>query len=195
MREANNIKALATLNIDYLGMIFYPKSKRYITNSPKVEMSKSTKKVGVFVDEELEKVKAIALEFGLKTIQLHGHESPDYCKKLQNSKLSIIKVFHVDEQFNFEQTKAYEKVCDYFLFDTKGKQLGGNGIRFNWRCLDNYKGTIPFFLSGGIAPEHAKALEEFEHPLLYGIDINSKFEDAPALKNIPKIQLFLNQLS
>lgn len=195
MREVANIKELAALGVDYMGLIFYPKSKRYVSDLLNIELPKSIQKTAVFVDEDLVTVKSTAAQFGLKTIQLHGFESPEYCAKLQQAKYSIIKVFHVNDDFDFEQTKAYEGSCSYFLFDTKGKELGGNGVRFNWQCLENYKGSLPFFLSGGIALEHAKDLKKIVHPLFYGIDINSQFEDAPALKNIPKIQQFLTQLS
>lgn len=194
MRELANIEALAQLKIDYMGMIFYPKSKRYVTALTTIELPKSIQKIAVFVDEDLTLVKNTAVKFNLTMLQLHGYESPEYCAVLQQANYTVIKVFHVNSDFDFAQTKAYEGVCDYFLFDTKGKELGGNGIQFNWQCLANYKGTVPFFLSGGIALANVKDLKEFEHPQLYGIDINSQFEDAPALKNIPKIQQFLTQL-
>jgi phosphoribosylanthranilate isomerase len=191
MREAENIRAVEALGIDLMGFIFWPKSKRYVSERP-AYLPTNCKRVGVFVDEDIEVVKKIAHDYALDYIQLHGHESTAYCAQLKG--LKLIKAFNIATAKDFEQTKSYEKLVDYFLFDAKGKSVGGNGTKFEWSVLDNYHGPTPFILSGGIGPDDATSIRRFHHPQLAGIDLNSKFEDAPALKNIQKLKTFLEQL-
>ncbi len=191
MRDAENIREVEALGIDLMGFIFWSKSSRYVSEKPDYLPTKC-KRVGVFVDEDIEVVKKIAQDYALDYIQLHGNETPDYCALLKGHKL--IKAFNIATAEDFVKTKPYEGIVDYFLFDTKGKSVGGNGTKFDWSVLDDYHGTTPFILSGGIGPDDAARIRSFHHPQLAGIDLNSKFEDAPALKNIQKLKTFLEQL-
>lgn len=198
MRDAENIREVeqlftlhSSLLTPWMGFIFWSKSSRYVSEKPDYLPTKC-KRVGVFVDEDIEVVKKIAQDYALDYIQLHGNETPDYCALLKSHKL--IKAFNIATAEDFEQTKPYENLVDYFLFDTKGKSVGGNGTKFDWAVLADYQGTTPFLLSGGIGPDDAESIRRFHHPQLAGIDLNSKFEDAPALKNIQKLKTFLEQL-
>ena len=191
MRDAENIHEVEALGIDLIGFIFWSKSSRYMSEKPDYLPTKC-KRVGVFVDEDIEVVKKIAQDYALDYIQLHGNETPDYCALLKGHKL--IKAFNIATAEDFVKTKPYEGLVNYFLFDTKGKSVGGNGTKFDWSVLDDYHGTTPFILSGGIGPDDAERVRAFHHPQLAGIDLNSKFEDAPALKNIQKLKTFLEQL-
>jgi phosphoribosylanthranilate isomerase len=181
---------------DYLGFIFYPKSKRFVGFEPSPEIlahvPDSVKKVGVFVDETPEKVMEVVQNWSLNVVQLHGHETPEYCKQIQDSGITVFKAFSVDEHFDFNSLSAYSGVCDFFLFDTKGQLPGGTGQKFNWTLLDNYNGDVPFFLSGGIGPNDLEAVLSFSHPQLFGIDINSGFEISPALKDVEKVKSFIS---
>ena len=198
MRDAENIREVeqlftlhSSLLTPWMGFIFWSKSSRYVSEKPDYLPTKC-KRVGVFVDEDIEVVKKIAQDYALDYIQLHGNETPDYCALLKGHKL--IKAFNIATTEDFVKTKPYEGIVDYFLFDTKGKSVGGNGTKFDWSVLDDYHGTTPFILSGGIGPDDAARIRAFHHPQLAGIDLNSKFEDAPALKNIQKLKTFLEQL-
>lgn len=193
MRDPDNIRAIDALpGVDWMGFIFWPQSKRYVSESPK-DMPINKKRVGVFVDEDLEQVKRIAQEYALDLIQLHGHESPDYLRQLREWK--VIKAFNIATPSDLESTKPYEGIADYFLFDTKGKSVGGNGEKFDWSVLDHYEGKTPFLLSGGIGPDDAERINAFHHPQLAGIDLNSGFETAPAMKDPALLRTFLSQLT
>ncbi|MCH2046334.1 MAG: phosphoribosylanthranilate isomerase [Saprospiraceae bacterium] len=195
MRELENIQAASNLDIDYLGFIFYPKSKRYISRIPQIRLGPSTQRVGVFVNHPLEKVVALATENALTTLQLHGSETIAYCQALKHQGFQLIKAFHVNEDFDFYSTLAYESVCDFFLFDTKGKQLGGNGYAFDWNLLEQYQGNTAFFLSGGISLEDVDRLRALNLKQLYGVDLNSRFETILGVKNIQLLESFIQQLS
>ena len=192
MREAENIREVEALDIDLIGFIFWPKSSRYVSERP-AYLPTNCKRVGVFVDEDIEVVKKIAHDYALDYIQLHGHESTAYCAQLKG--LKLIKAFNIATAEDFGQTKSYEKLVDYFLFDAKGKSVGGNGTKFEWSVLDDYHGPTPFILSGGIGPDDATSIRRFHHPQLAGIDLNSRFELAPSLKNVTALQKFLNELN
>ncbi|WP_298368058.1 phosphoribosylanthranilate isomerase [uncultured Lutibacter sp.] len=197
MRDAENISELIKLEPDYIGFIFYSKSKRFVTNFPKIEIPSKIKKVGVFVNESIDEVIEIAEENKLEAIQLHGKESPEYVEELRVlliREVEIFKAFSLDENFDFTKTEAYQKVCDYLLFDTKGKDYGGNGVKFNWQVLDNYNGETPFLLSGGISKVDAEEIKKISHSAFAGVDINSGFEIKPALKNIANIKEFKQNL-
>jgi len=201
MRESENLQSLIALKPDFIGFIFYKKSKRFVADFPKVIFSKGIKKVGVFVNESVEEVLRLVNKHQLDCVQLHGNESAEYCRKLRHSELvsepiqlDIIKAFSVDENFDFSITKQYEKYCNYFLFDTKGNNYGGNGVKFNWELLENYTGNTPFLLSGGISKEDVFLIKNFKHNAFAGIDINSGFEIEPALKNINEIKEFKHNL-
>lgn len=197
MKYQDNIKEVAALQPDYLGFIFYDKSARYFQDDMP-EISQTIKKVGVFVDAELQEVIKTSKKHKLNAVQLHGAESPEYCKDLKSQNLEIIKVFSVKNQFNFDHLKPYELVCDYYLFDTKGKLPGGNGYTFDWNILEDYPSTKPYFLSGGIGLDEIENIKAFLKSdasiYCYAIDVNSKFEREPGLKNIEKLKEFKSHL-
>ena len=148
--------------------------------------------IGVFVDASLEDVRQHIRDYGLNLVQLHGKESPDYVSDLKP--FPVIKAFNIATADDLLQTKAYEGIADYFLFDTKGKTIGGNGEKFDWSVLNHYQGTTPFLLSGGIGPDDAESVKTFQHPKCIGIDLNSRFEIEPALKDVGKIKRFLEKI-
>ncbi len=192
MKYPENILEVSQLLPDYLGFIFYEKSSRYFDGEIP-EIPNSIKKVGVFVNATLKEIISKIKKYNLDIIQLHGNETPEYCENLKNDNLEIIKVFSVDDDFNFEELSKYENVCDYFLFDTKGKLHGGNGVTFNWQILEKYKSKKPLILSGGIGIEEIEKIKKLNLPI-YAIDINSKFEIEPGLKNTQLLQQFITQL-
>ncbi|WP_225876547.1 phosphoribosylanthranilate isomerase [Pedobacter psychrodurus] len=200
MRLAANIAAVANLQPDYLGFIFYEKSPRLISDVS-AELIKyipsEIKTAGVFVNEDLEKVKDKVNLLKLKAVQLHGSELPEYCEALKSSfpPLEVIKAFGIDEDFDFSGLEPYLGVADYFLFDTKTKTHGGSGKTFNWSVLDRYTYNKPYFLSGGIDLEHAPAIKDIHDERLYALDINSRFEIEPGLKDAEKIKEFIKEMS
>ena len=200
MRDADNIREVEALGIDYMGFIFWPKSSRYVSEMPAYLPTKC-KRVGVFVDASIGDVMTIAEQYQLDLIQLHGQESPSYITQLRphlsllNSKISIIKALNIATTADLANAKQYEGIVDYLLFDTKGKSVGGNGEKFDWSVLSAYTGNTPFLLSGGIGPDDAERVKAFNHPKCIGIDLNSKFEISPALKDVNKLQEFIKELS
>lgn len=198
MREAANILAIADFNPDFLGFIFYDKSPRYVADTLSTEVLRglpaTVAKVGVFVDAPLPELLVTATHYSLDYVQLHGHETPAYCRAVHAQNLRIIKAFSVDEQFDFSTLAAYEPVCEFFLFDTKGAQRGGNGQTFDWRVLANYQGFTPFLLSGGLGLDNLEELLAFAHPRLAGYDFNSLLETAPALKDVAATRQLLTHL-
>jgi len=199
MKYQDNIEHVAALQPDYLGFIFYEKSARHFDSVSIPELPKSTIKTGVFVDADLEFVLDKITIHNLQAVQLHGKESPEYCKKLSSKSVEIIKVFSIKDEFNFDALKPYEDVCDYYLFDTKGKLPGGNGYTFDWNILSNYPSTKPFFLSGGIGLNEVENIKQFVNSkastYCYALDVNSKFEIEPGLKDISILKEFKNVLS
>jgi phosphoribosylanthranilate isomerase len=197
MKYPENITQVAALQPDYLGFIFYKKSKRHFDGIIPA-LPQTIKKVGVFVDASNDYINDKIKRYNLKTIQLHGDETPVFCRQFYNKNLEIIKVFSVGEQFDFKVLEKYETVVDYFLFDTKGAQKGGNGISFDWTLLDKYPSQKPYFLSGGIGLESVNDIKQFKKSpaskYCYALDINSQFEDAPGQKNIEKLKAFKNAI-
>ena len=194
MRDANNLKALNTLGVDWVGFIFYPKSKRFVQEAIETSLKSGQKWVGVFVDETLQGVRDHVFRFNLDMVQLHGDESPEYCRQLKIPGLQVIKAFSVDRNFDFSSCNDYTGTVDYFLFDTKGTLPGGNGIPYDWGLLENYLGDVPFMLSGGIGPEFVEQIKAFDHPCWMGIDLNSRFEILPAVKDIDLLTKFKYEL-
>ena len=192
MREADNIRAVEALGIDMMGFIFWPKSSRYVSQRPDY-LPKRVKRVGVFVDEDPEQVKRLADDYALDYIQLHGQESPSYIFQLRG--LHVIKAFNISTAEDLLQTQSYEGLVDCFLFDAKGKSVGGNGEKFNWDVLDAYQGATPFLLSGGIGSDDAERVNAFYHPKCIGIDLNSRFELSPGLKDVAKLKEFMCNLN
>ena len=194
MKETENIKEISALNPDYLGFIFWEKSKRNMTLGTTPELPETTKKVGVFVDASIQEIAAKINQYQLDIIQLHGNESVIFCKNVKKLGIEVIKVFSMDSNFNFYVVKEYVLAVDYFLFDTKGKLPGGNGITFDWNVLENYHFNVPYFLSGGIGTTEIDGLKEFLKSSAankcYAIDVNSRFEKKPGIKNKIKLQKF-----
>ncbi len=193
MKFSDNIEELGNLGIDYMGFIFYKKSPRNIEIKPNIKLSKEIKRVGVFVNADINTIIQKINEFNLDIIQLHGNESPEFCREL-NKIMPIIKAFSIAEASDFEATKQYHDLKGYFLFDTKTSHYGGSGQKFDWSILNEYKGEIPFFLSGGISEDDAQAIKEIKHPKLVAIDLNSKFEIEPGLKDINTLEKFITEI-
>ncbi|MBC9796518.1 phosphoribosylanthranilate isomerase [Sinomicrobium sp. FJxs] len=209
MKYPDNMLAVAALQPDYMGFIFYDRSPRYFEGEmPKLP---GIKKTGVFVKAPVNDILVKVRQHHLQAVQLHGGESAEFCRELAlalsgdtfQSKVELIKVFSMLDTFDFEQLKPFEDTADYFLFDTKGKLPGGNGYTFDWRVLKNYPSKKPFFLSGGIGPEEAdKVLAFLENQpdnrgtdYCYAIDVNSRFEIEPGLKNTEKLKEFKSKIS
>jgi phosphoribosylanthranilate isomerase len=197
MREMVNILGVALLQPDYMGFIFYEKSKRFVgsnffipTNFPS-----TTRRVGVFVNEKIDTILNLASKHKLDFVQLHGDETIEDCKTLKENKIGVIKVFLVDNDFDFDSTKPFQPYSDYFLFDTKSENYGGSGKSFDWNLLKKYDQQIPFFLSGGLSPYNIQNMTEMKDMNLHAIDINSGVESAPGLKDIQKIKSIKNILT
>jgi phosphoribosylanthranilate isomerase len=193
LREPDNLAAVAALGADMLGLIFHPASPRFVGDLPLSALPVGVRRVGVFVDADLDQVLLTVNRYGLDYVQLHGHESPGYCAAVHGF-VPVIKAFRVDAAFDFDSTAAYTNCAELFLFDTKGAQPGGNGVRFDWSLLDGYMGEVGFLLSGGIQPGDAADIHALRHPQLIGIDLNSGFETAPGHKSIPALTDFIHQI-
>ena len=191
MRDSENIQQVEELRPDWLGFIFWPKSSRYVSTFPGY-MPTHAKRVGVFVDEDIETVRQTAGNYALDIIQLHGQESPEYAAQLRE--WDVVKAISVSSREDIMTYQSYEGLVDYFLFDTKCKTVGGSGQQFDWQGLDAYDGQTPFLLSGGIGPDDAERVSTFRHPQCIGIDLNSRFETAPGLKDIHKLKEFIKKL-
>jgi phosphoribosylanthranilate isomerase len=194
--EETNLVEVTNLNIDMIGLNFYKPSKRYLGEKRKEfnELIPSfIAKVGVFVNEELDKVLELAEMYNLDMAQLHGSESMEYCKVVQN-KLKVIKAFGIEEKTQIDKVvKGYEN-CDYLLFDTKSPQHGGTGRKFDWNTLKTYTKSSPFLLSGGIGPTDHQDILDIDHPAFSGVDINSKFESEPGVKIVEKVSSFVDKI-
>ena len=193
MREANNISEVAVLQPDYMGFILWNGSKRHCSKPQNVP--EGITKVGVFVDATVGEIEDAIENHKLGAVQLHGNESARLCRELQG-KAQVIKAFGVGEAFDFDTLLDYLPYCDFFLFDTKGPMPGGNGTTFNWSILEHYPFDLPFFISGGIGLKEIDKINELcktDLPV-YAIDINSKFETAPALKDAEQLKKFKEKL-
>ena len=198
MKYPDNILEVGALLPDYMGFIFWEKSARYF-DGVIPDLPKSIKKTGVFVNATQEEILKKVVKHDLQAIQLHGEEYVEFCLALKETTDSIIesiKVFSVSDTFDFELLKPFESVCNYFLFDTKGKLPGGNGTTFDWKVLEKYPSSKPFFLSGGIGLEEIDLTKEIltTNLPIHALDLNSKFESEPGLKDktiLKKFQLNL----
>ena len=217
MRDAENIQQVIALGVNMIGLIFWPKSPRYVqsfsTNAGIIPDLKNpaikdisnpdASYVGVFVDEMPQNVVTHAYNYKLDYIQLHGNESPIYIDNLKNTlvpdilpNVKIIKALSINEKSDVLKWKTYEGHVDMFLFDTKSTQtVGGTGKHFDWSLINMYDGSIPFLLSGGIGPDDAEAVKSFKHPMCVGIDLNSRFEKEPGMKDVDKLKAFLKALA
>lgn len=214
MREGNNINDVAALGVDIIGMIFWARSPRYVSMRPvgagiipdmaysdQKTSNEGVKKCGIFVDEMPQNIITRIYNYDLDYIQLHGNESPTMIRNLRKSlvpdivpDIKIIKALSIREKDDVKRWRLYDGIVDYLLFDTKCVSVGGSGTQFDWDVLQEYDGNIPFFLSGGIGPEDVENVRSFSHPKCVGIDLNSKFEVEPGLKNVDMIRTFLNEL-
>ena len=224
MRETENINAVAGLGIDMMGFIFYPKSSRYVQmisamtgvlpdyseerlnrvrgkNVTATAKKSRLKRVGVFVDDMPQNIVTRVYNYDLDFVQLHGDESPVMIENLKRTlvpdivpDIKIIKALSIREKDDVKRWRDYEGVADMLLFDTKCKTHGGSGEQFDWSVLEAYDGNIPFLLSGGIGPEDAGRVKAFRHPQMVGIDLNSRFEISPALKDVEKLKTFIRQI-
>jgi len=195
MRDAENIRAVEALGIDVMGFIFWKPSSRYVGAKP-AYLPEHCRRAGVFVDASVEDILAAVEDFRLDVLQLHGHETPDAIAALRERVpgIDIAKSLAIAGPADLEQAAAYEGVCDAFLFDTKGRLPGGNGSQFDWSVLRRYKGRLPFLLSGGIGPGDERRIREFNVPGCIGIDLNSRFETAPGLKDVHSLKTFIETI-
>ncbi len=196
MSAAENIAEVAAHQPDYLGFIFYPKSPRGIELGHALDFPKVIIPVAVVVNESLEFLKELKSTYGFTHVQLHGDETPEFCSEVKELDFTIFKAFNVKEQADFERVKDYEEVIDVTLYDTKGDKVGGNGLKFSWELLENHPLSCPFLLSGGIAESDASGvLDTFKrYPKMMGVDVNSKFETSPGIKDADSIGRFLGDL-
>lgn len=198
MKFPENISEIGTLQPDYMGFIFYSKSKRFVGEDFSIDsinnLPKSIKKVGVFVNESVANILEKVTKYKLEAIQLHGNESVADCEILKKNNIEIIKAFSIDENFDFETLEVYEEVCDYFLFDTKTPDYGGSGKIFDWQLLENYILEKPFFLSGGLNLEVIEKIKDYNFKNLAGLDFNSQLENIDFSKNYQKTKQILQQL-
>lgn len=211
LRDGENIRQVAELGVDWIGMIFWEKSPRNVTMIPShagilpdraMDMGDfKAKRVGVFVDEMPQSIITRVVNFKLDLIQLHGKETPTLIRNLRRtldpdirSGIQVIKAISVSCREDIAAYKNYADCVDYFLFDTKCPTVGGSGNQFDWSVLEAYDGDIPFLLSGGIGPDDAERIKAFHHPKCIGIDLNSRFEMEPALKDINKLKEFLEKV-
>lgn len=194
MTDGDNIRQVETLGVDYIGLVFYPRSPRFVYQMPSY-LPQRAKRVGVFANANKNTVLTYADRFGLDCVQLHGHESPLYCHSLREEHgLTVIKAIHLATPHDLTACDTYHGTCDYLLFESKTPQLGGTGRQFDWSLLNRYTGQTPFFLSGGLNAGSARAIRQFRHPQLAGIDLNSRFETSPGIKDVERIRLFLKEL-
>lgn len=194
MRDPDNVRAVASLSPHYLGFIFFSKSPRYVRQDFIIpaELSQNIKRVGVFVNESSDVMVTQMHRQKLDYLQLHGNEGLQQCEELKMMGAKIIKVFSVDDNFDFKTTHSYEAIADFFLFDTKGKYYGGNAETFNWGILKKYNQKVPFFLSGGISPENVTAIVDLKDMNIHALDINSGVESAPGVKDCNEIKKIID---
>ena len=194
MRDGDNIREVEALGIDMMGFIFHPKSPRYVSERP-AYLPQKCERVGVFVDATIDDIRQHIADYSLDIVQLHSHESPDFIRSLRllcGDSIATIKAFNIATTADLAATAHYTDLVDYFLFDTKGPSVGGNGEKFDWSILEAYNGDTPFLLSGGIGPDDAERILDYHHSKCIGIDLNSRFEIEPGIKDIVKLKTFLN---
>ena len=192
MRDSENIRAIEQTKADLMRFIFHPKSPRFVASLPEY-MPKKQKRVGVFVNASLEQILAKAQKFSLEYIQLHGDEPPAFCSELKNRGLKVIRAQRIANADDIIRAESYN-MADLMIFDTKTELYGGSGKKFNWQLLEDYKGCVPFLLSGGIRSDTFEEIKAFFHPQFAGIDLNSGFEISPALKDVGKLNNFIEKI-
>lgn len=204
--NVENFKEIAAIEPDYVGFIFYSKSKRFVEDEAIFEIFPNAEKVGVFVNESIENIIQKVIKYKLDVVQLHGNETASFCEELINQKhqhlltdenfldFKIWKAIGIQSKEDFQQLTTYQQVVDSFVFDTKSVDYGGTGRKFNWELLENYQLSTPFLLSGGIELEDAFLLKNFQHPRCIGFDINSGFESAPGIKKAEEVIQFIDTI-
>lgn len=197
MLDEGNINEVAALKIDYMGFIFYHRSPRFVGKDFRIPdyFPDEVKKVGVFVNETPSSIKELITGLDISVLQLHGNETAEQCAKLKQDGFTVIKVFSVDEKFDFKVTTPYETVADYFLFDTKGKHYGGNATMFDWNILRKYNQRVPFFLSGGLSAENMYGIAKLKDMNIHALDVNSGVEVSPGLKSKSEIKKVIEKLN
>jgi len=198
LTDPANVKEITRADIDFAGFIFYPGSKRFVGNEPDMNLFRiipvHVKKVGVFVDEDPEKILKIAQKAALDIIQLHGDENTDYCRKIKSYGRKVIKAFRIGSGIDMKLVNEFTEVCNYFLFDSGGLTYGGSGLKFDWNILGDIKPGRPFFLSGGITPEDVSELKKIDNKMFFGVDINSRFEISHGIKDPGKVKKFAEDI-
>ncbi len=198
MREPENILAAAQLKPDMMGFIFYPASPRFAGELLKAEvlaeLASEIKKTGVFVNAGINEISDKVEKYSLDAVQLHGVETPELCRQVKEKGVKVIKAFSISENNSFENCSAYRECTDFFLFDTMTKNHGGSGQQFDWALLDSYDAGHPYFLSGGISHLDAGRIAGINYDSFHGIDLNSRFEIKPGLKDIEKLKKFIEEL-
>lgn len=214
MRNTENINNIAALGIDWIGLIFWTKSPRYVNMNPAESDGltnhtirdaicniSAVKRVGVFVDDTVQNITTQVRNYKLDIIQLHGNETPAFINNLRaklqteaNPDIKFIKAISVTSDEDIGKCCNYENSVDYFLFDTRCSTVGGSGIKFDWSILNSYHGNHPFLLSGGIGPDDADTISSIHHPMLAGIDLNSRFETEPGMKDVIALHKFIDKI-
>jgi phosphoribosylanthranilate isomerase len=196
IRDPQNLEQLCILDPEFVGFIFYPRSLRYVGDRPDPALfdipGPAIKKVGVFVDEELIRVREAIDQYGLEAVQLHGNESVEYCRQLSPAPVEVIKM--LDPEGPAKALERYAEVVDILLFDSAGAGSGGTGQKFNWDVLEELPSSVPFLLSGGIGPGDAGALGSLDLPGMRGVDVNSRFELSPGMKDIESLKEFFIEI-
>lgn len=207
LTDPQQLLDIAGLGADWIGFIFYPLSARYVGRHTELirwfsseggVKLRNVRKVGVCVDEPLINVFKHCLDFHLDMIQLHGNENPEYLDQLLAGlhergfgQVRLIKAWGVDDTFDFERCRPFDGLVSFFLFDTRSVGHGGSGSQFPWHLLEAYNGRTPFILSGGIGPKDLDSLAALSHPRFAGVDVNSKFELSPGIKDIHSLRSFM----
>ncbi len=196
MRDAGNIVDITSLQVDYVGFIFYRRSPRFVGDDFRLPLIPAhIQRVGVFVNESASVIADIVTRFGLHYVQLHGDESPALCESLRSRGIRLIKAFAVNDEMKFAALSDYYGLVDYFLFDAKGKYYGGNAVTFDWTLLSHYDQKTPFFLSGGITSENIESIRSQTWEGLHAIDVNSGAEVLPGMKDVGKVRSILQSLN
>jgi phosphoribosylanthranilate isomerase len=197
MREPGNIREVSGLRPDYMGFIFYPGSKRYAGRLSPAEfkhLQGGIQPVAVFVNASREEILSTCKAYSIRILELHGDEPPGFCQTMREEGFQVIKAFHVGRKLDLDNMSRYTGVCDFLLLDTSGDGYGGTGKKFDWKQLQDYPHDLPFFLSGGIGPEDAGRIKEMDIPPLYAVDLNSRFEKKPGVKNNEELENFIRRI-
>lgn len=197
MRDSVNLREVDGLGVDMIGFVFYKHSPRFVSARPSF-LPVNAERVGVFVNASYYYINDCISRFGLDVVQLHGDETPDYCREMRRfavAPVKIIKAIGIKCSADVERASAYAGYVDYLLFEPRCTSRGGSGRKFDWSILDSYAGDSPFLLSGGLGPGDAGIIKSLSHPRLAGIDLNSCFELSPAFKDVAALKQFIEELN